>query len=1476
MDPNDGPLRGLLALDLAANRSRQQQLIEFLATVNDAIDRVRVRRGLQRELRQNGNFGPILKGLQRWKLDATLAHHYVRRQQYKELMILIMRYIDLATRHPLPAEQTTMIRNAIKTLILRHLPLLKRCLEEDMRKGDIIPEDFEDLLYWVLEIPIGQEPVAPLIVVDNHNNQAQVNPSNSESLSEDDQHDDQNQQPAIIEPMRFRQVQLANQLVDHYDNMYQFVDDMLPREMQQQIRQNPAQYVAMNTLFMRSIEADPLYWQVERSLRDDVSVFFHEVVFRLLNSIRHIQLHEGEANAPANNYYLTVETDLDSRSYRIYPERLLGLLEALEKQIDNDGAVAQVRQLSSDIEENVAQGVAIAKRVRLGPIESIFQVFAGNRIFPPNLQLVHQSIPHPLYNLTHRQNPYGTARDVLALRNDHEIDQFTARLRALPRQSLLVARGWDIHPKQVTNFPARYSWVLNKKKRKRAKKQKRKNNPRQGNFFPFFNLTQYDLHRYQIVATPQELENAAFDDCCLVYALRMSGLLSMTELTEMDCNIITRQVKPAKMANFFTAHDIKLRVKTIRDQWLDARIAGRPEECCKTRFTVAEFGEGTRVITVFLLCGHFMLDEETPIKRYAFDHREEIFKNYYSLENTIRSKRAPNGTVYSNNDLITKIGSNGYPRRDSSRKGMLSSELITELFIQYKQGKEKIFKPMLFDDVSCLNSPVFKDTHKRRRNIDILERLLKEPIEKIQAEEYKTLQYSNDSVKPLVDPSQRLIRNGKQKVRYDRLQKLRIFYADFESCTADNNGVYLEAHIPFMCCIRESRAEGHDEKATFTGTECGKEILDWVLDHCTDEGTLPIVYFHNLSYDINFLMKYGIISAVNRNSLILQADFCYKGRQIRLKDSYGLLSMPLRSMARSFKIEIEKEIFPYTYYSPERVNANIGDVDGVFELEQGWSEEDKAQFINNLRQMDEDNIHAFDMIKYAKFYCERDVDVLQRCIDLFHEQIQTSFDIDCHRVISISSIADQYLRKTVYYPFGQMYMYSNHIRDFLLDAVHGGRVMCARNERHHFVASDAAHGLWDLDAVSLYPSAMSCLYTVGGRPTPLDLWELNYDYLEQSQDITAYVVEIYITGIPKARDFPLVIEKDPRTGKITYTNTPPVRMTVCDIELQDLVEFQHIEFHILRGLKWTGPRDYTLQTVVRDLFEKRAAYKKAKNPLENSYKLLLNSIYGKTIQKAIDHEYKYYKLSEQSEQEQFQTWLVNHSNYIEKVTQLKDSDILRIKQIMPIHKHFNNTLLGVQILAMSKHLMNRVMCLADDLHLDVYYQDTDSMHIRRDHVPLLERAFAERYHSALRGSALCQFHPDFDPICSESVPEEVVATESYFLGKKCYIDRLTDQLGNIGYHIRMKGVSQKSIEHAAQGDLLGLYKKLFDGETITFDLCCDGQVKFDNAKDGTVRTRDHFERAVQATAAPEQIDFNERWEIDNLVEILLNQSESLC
>ena len=90
------------------------------------------------------------------------------------------------------------------------------------------------------------------------------------------------------------------------------------------------------------------------------------------------------------------------------------------------------------------------------------------------------------------------------------------------------------------------------------------------------------------------------------------------------------------------------------------------------------------------------------------------------------------------------------------------------------------------------------------------------------------------------------------------------------------------------------------------------------------------------------------------------------------------------------------------------------------------------------------------------------------------------------------------------------------------------------------------------------------------------------------------------------------------------------------------------------------------------------------------------------------------------------------------------------------------------------------------------------------------------YGRVLIGKELGQFHSDFDGAD--------YATESIFLAKKVYYDKLAKYDGTQGDHIRMKGISGDAIKFYCKENnmtVLELYKFLFKGGEAKFDLTCN-------------------------------------------------------
>ena len=95
--------------------------------------------------------------------------------------------------------------------------------------------------------------------------------------------------------------------------------------------------------------------------------------------------------------------------------------------------------------------------------------------------------------------------------------------------------------------------------------------------------------------------------------------------------------------------------------------------------------------------------------------------------------------------------------------------------------------------------------------------------------------------------------------------------------------------------------------------------------------------------------------------------------------------------------------------------------------------------------------------------------------------------------------------------------------------------------------------------------------------------------------------------------------------------------------------------------------------------------------------------------------------------------------------------------------HVNYVHCGVDILTMSKRIMNKVFSCADDLGINTYYQDTDSIYLNYDDVPKMVEQYKQKYNQELVGDYLGSFHIDFE---LHGACGEIYAKESLFLGKK--------------------------------------------------------------------------------------------------------------
>lgn len=695
---------------------------------------------------------------------------------------------------------------------------------------------------------------------------------------------------------------------------------------------------------------------------------------------------------------------------------------------------------------------------------------------------------------------------------------------------------------------------------------------------------------------------------------------------------------------------------------------------------------------------------------------------------------------------------------------------------------------------------------------------------------FEVLTYHKDCIRPVNKEPVAIKKPKKEDDEYEKI------FFDFE-CTTDE-----EIHEPYQV----SKIDINDKKTTYDGSNCGKQLLESLK--CN---TLLIA--HNAGYDVRVgLIKYlHNLSYMEKGHSLIACSGLYTNNKketikIKIKDSYKLLSMKLSDFPKCFNLKQLKEIMPYAIYTKENIEKKYIPVS---EALKHIKKKDHKMFKANLKKWDIQIGKEFDIMEYSKIYCEADCIVLKQGYETFRKWIlEKPFELDIDNIISIASLADQYLIKKGCY--NGVYECSGVIREFIQKCVVGGRTMLRDNKPSH-IKKDLA----DYDGVSLYPSAMHRMAEklggfLMGKPKVIEKENLNYKALKK---FDGYFVQIKITSVKKHLHFPLLSKINEKTGTRDFKNDMKDEIMFVDkIALKDLKKFQKVRFTIIKGYYFDEGRNPTIGKVIKELFEERLKKKEEKNPIQIVYKLIMNSAYGKTILKPIKTKTIIVNSKDKDD------YVQRNYNFIVDYTQISNSQHWKVEQLTSIIRHYTRPHIGVEILSMSKRIMNEVMCLAEDKNLLIHYQDTDSMHIQLDQVEILEDAFRKKYKRELTGKNLGQFHIDFEiKGCKEAT--NIKSVESYFIAKKTYIDLLKyedkDGLTKSDYHVRCKGIPNNTVKYTAHIkniSLMKLYDNLYKKKEVEFDmlkgLSDEGDIvsncAFNYNKNMTINSRDSFLRTL--------------------------------
>ena len=911
------------------------------------------------------------------------------------------------------------------------------------------------------------------------------------------------------------------------------------------------------------------------------------------------------------------------------------------------------------------------------------------------------------------------------------------------------------------------------------------NNVVSGAFWKYINNSGIDLTKYQIFSN---FDKVNYKDNCFVYAAKQSGLFDANDIESLIDIVKTRDV-PLKTVQKISEH---FKIPIVVDKLY--------ENSKTTVDTRKRFPDSEKCFKLLLFKDHYMIDE--PVNASTF-----YIKNKEKLDSTFP------GMPQEKRQLISRLHEDQIKVKEYN-KTPTSLRLILRT----------IFDAGLFESI---------------KNMETINEIGIAYDEKL--EEYTDLTYKSELCTRLID-SVELANKIKTKEFTGG-----VFFSDFETDVTTN------PHTPYLnVTISQQNKIAIIVNTDETGNNIGSQLISWLPDK-------SLVYFHNLKYDVCFFInsseQYNI-DIIERSGMVIQVVIRAQNKVITFRDSRALIPTKLANFAGMFNLKVHKEVMAYQLYTevnrkrqiiPIQEYYNQLDIENKYKSESD-REQLREQLLKNAIRCKSYNESdkTIDIMKYAQYYCVMDCLVLKQGIEKFDNDLRSVFiDYECqypgiYNYLSISAVG--YSLAKLYGCFDGCYELSGKPQHFIQKCINGGRTMTANNEK--LIKSGK---LQDFDACALYPSAMSVMPGVAkGIPKIIENFSNIMDYDD-------FYVEIDIHKlVPKSEheyEFGLVWKIDENGSKI-YGNDIVDNYYIDKRGLMDLTEFYDVDYTVKRGYYFNEGFNSKISMFITRLYKLRNQYKRDKNPLEQTIKLLLNSIYGKSILKPIDHEVKSISNS------QLDKFIIRHYNYITSME--GNTKRTYVRMIKPINKHFNLPQFGCAVLSWSKHLMNCVMCTAEQNGIKIYYQDTDSMHLDEENVDRLAMLFEQKYDKKLIGKQLTQFHNDFDAISDEQQIQEYAATHPGFiynvwsnkliaLGKKSYLDLLEDNIGNTGYHIRLKGIPNQCILNYCTDNGITveeLYMKLYNGETIEFDLL-NGTPGFQKTTTFEQTTRDVFKRRVQ-------------------------------
>jgi hypothetical protein len=911
-------------------------------------------------------------------------------------------------------------------------------------------------------------------------------------------------------------------------------------------------------------------------------------------------------------------------------------------------------------------------------------------------------------------------------------------------------------------------------------------------FFPKLNVNPLGIDLsciqiYRITDHPQygrvtedKMDPFPYIEHCLIWCLKYYGIEESV-------------IQHIKMAYPLGAHLAKSKLQSI------AKIIRRD-------ILVSFFGKNGKIRRNTYLCecqpsgitlslgiydDHIFVNHTTCFSK-AFIKADGIVGNYdprgvgLDMIHLIKSMDKKGWFIYSG--LVTRSSGSTLPAQAILSDNTIEDEQIV---CQRRLKKESKVKPVIF--VADFEADTCYEVSKQ----------LKELIEsKIKLEELIALGGSTIEVK-------------KEQNKSLEILKLQIIQLSKQSY-----------HTPLFAAIHQ--IDSPLEPVVIKHNDIVMELMNYIATH---GGKSAIVYFHNLKYDFHLMLKrLKIRSICEKDGQYYNVLVKHKTCNIEFRDSYKMIPIALAKFGSTFKLGINKqEAIAYNYYTQQNKNVEYISIEEYLTY---FNKEDEKKTFMKILQESENKFHynrelgTFNPIAYYHHYLRYDCKVLALGLKIFRDQVLViNPNINMFNYMTISSLAHDIMIDSGAYQ--GVYKVQGCLRAFIHEAIYGGRVMVNPKHQKKWINEE----IEDFDGVSLYPSAMHRLCIDFG--IPLGKCKM-MKCLDDVKGSTYYIVKIRITGIGKDQNMPMIAHKG--DGSMKYLNVAPEGDIVVDkYTLEDWCKFHEISYTVISGVYWNEGYNKEMGVCIRRLFDMRLKVKREGNEaLSNVLKLIMNSIYGKTMPKPIYQKGEIvndirWKKGEDDKwinsSGHLSQYIMNNYQTIKSYQMITDTiaNVVRFAY----DESFDLSHVGCMILSMSKRIMNEVFDVANTIGVEIFYQDTDSMHLLKRDVSRLAEGYMIQYNKNLIGEDLGQFHTDFEM----KGCRDVYAIKSIFIDKKIYYDRLRGVKDGViveGDHKRFKGITDEGLMESVNkicGGSVEMWYDLIskeDRKLIQIDLAANG------------------------------------------------------